>query len=82
MQKNLDERQLNRSRCIAAPLFQKVKNIYIYSKKKEIKKREKSVLRQVLPVEPGGNRTERVFNPKIGCLFICLMVFVIPQVVP
>ena len=23
MQKNLDERQLNRSRCIVAPLFQK-----------------------------------------------------------
>ena len=29
MQKNLDERQLNRSRCIAAPPFQKWK-IYIY----------------------------------------------------
>ena len=57
MQKNLDKWQLNRSRCIAALPFQKVKNIYIYiyiyslyiySKKKE---EEKSVLRQVLPVE-------------------------------
>ena len=67
MQKNLDEGQLNRSRCIAAPLFQKSEKyiyiyiyIYIYSKKKrrkkkerrkEKKKREKSVLRQVLLVE-------------------------------
>ena len=53
MQKNLDERQLNRSRCIAAPLFQKVKNIYIYIHYIYIQKKieEKSVLRQVLPVE-------------------------------
>ena len=60
MQKNLDERQLNRSRCIAAPSFQKWKIYiyiyiyiyihYIYIQKKK-KKEEKSIWRQVLPVE-------------------------------
>ena len=48
--KNRDERQLTKSRCMAAPPFQKVKNIYIYihyiyiyiySEKKEKKKRRK-----------------------------------------
>ena len=49
MQKNLDERQLNRSRCIAAPPFQKWKiyiyiyiyiySLYIYSKKKKKKRK-------------------------------------------
>ena len=62
MQKNLDERQLNRSRSIVALLFQKVKYIYSKKKKKKKKKRkkkeekkkkrsEKSVLGKVLPVE-------------------------------
>ena len=50
--KNRDERQLTKSRCMAAPPFQKVTNIYIYiyiyifiiyiySEKKEKKKRRK-----------------------------------------
>ena len=50
--KNRDERQLTKSRCMAAPPFQKVTNIYIYSlyiyiqkKKKKKKREEKSVLR-------------------------------------
>ena len=53
----LEEKQLNKSRCMAAPPFQKEKNIYIYIfiiyifKKKEEKKEEKSIWMQVLPVE-------------------------------
>ena len=43
MQKHLDERQLNRSRCIAEPLFQKKKkkNIYIYIYTYILKKKKK-----------------------------------------